>query len=777
MLNYANLNDVEFEALCKDIMERRLNVSLRRFAPGKDGGIDLTDDTAKKSIVIQVKHYQKSGADRLVRSLKDELPKVMELSPESYYICCSQQLSPTKVAELYEHFNAYMNSDKQIITILEIDDFLQQPENYDILQKHFKLWIDSTRILENIANDDIFVDCEVLLSDIEEEQKLFVRTSAFDEALACLEKNKILCIVGNPGVGKSLTSKMLVLHYAAQGYRVRYTTDVSDLTSLKASLRRDSASKEIILLDDCFGQAYFEMKYSQSTELLSLIKYVKAHPHKKLILNSRITIFQEARERHPNLVKSFEKGEYQIYILNMSLLSKEERARIFYNHLSFGKVPYDYFKELKNNRNYEWIVKHANYNPRIIEFVCSANQYTSVSPEQFPSFILGHLNNPKEMWKDEYERRLQIVDRILLQTIYSLSRSYVNERIVRVCFDRRIRSNKFIDKTIDQYSSALMRLTEGFVTITENRGNRYLSMQNPSINDFLDGRMRDNPTEKEELIKSFCTVPQLRLLAPRDYSQFAINLLKTGKIHDYYFSNAKSKQAFVSWCILTEQVCLQEYKTTFWEFLSSPDSTYFQSLPGDLAPHGWTERVIEQEIWSYYELECFFAQPARIELLLKHKNLRTAVPYIVELDKLFCGDTRKSYIEQVGAWLKDAVYDFCEVEISDYSFSLDVEEAIEEATYFDPDGGGIDEDEAADILREQARSEAYDELVDLLKDLPLPFSNLAKTVDEDDIDINGAEDLVEEYLSNQDTGHIDFDHAKYDDSDPGYSAIDAIFLR
>ena len=74
MLNYANLNDAEFEALCKDIMERMLGVSLRRFGPGRDHGVDLTDDAAKKKIVVQVKHYQNSTTDQLVRSLKNELP-------------------------------------------------------------------------------------------------------------------------------------------------------------------------------------------------------------------------------------------------------------------------------------------------------------------------------------------------------------------------------------------------------------------------------------------------------------------------------------------------------------------------------------------------------------------------------------------------------------------------------------------------------------------------------------------------------------------------------
>ena len=100
MLNYGNLNDVEFEALCKDIMERKLKISLRRFAPGRDGGVDLTDDVSTKSVVVQVKHYRNSTTDQLVRSLKNELPKVSKLAPRQYYICCSRELSAANINEL-----------------------------------------------------------------------------------------------------------------------------------------------------------------------------------------------------------------------------------------------------------------------------------------------------------------------------------------------------------------------------------------------------------------------------------------------------------------------------------------------------------------------------------------------------------------------------------------------------------------------------------------------------------------------------------------------------
>ena len=472
MLNYDNLNDSEFEALCRDIMERKLGVPLRRFGPGKDGGVDLTDDVDEKNVIVQVKHYRNSTTTQLVNSLKKELKKATTLSPQEYHICCSRKLTAENIRELYLHFNAYMASDDNIVTILEIDDFLKKAENRDILKKHFKLWLDETGILQDLGNDKIFVDCEAFLDDSEDLHKLFVRTSAFDRALDALEHNQTLCIIGDPGVGKSITSKMLVLYYASQKYRVRYTSDVSDLGCLKASLRSDPDSKEVILLDDCFGQAYFEMKSTQSSELIFLIKYVKRHPNKVLILNSRVTIFQEARQRQRDLVNCLERKDFKVHLLDINNLSAEEKAKILYNHLAFSSIPDDYFEDIKVEQRYRRIIGHRNYNPRIIEFVCNPKRYRTVRANQFYTFIKKHLDNPSEMWKDEYDDRLKPEDRILLQTVYSLTTTTINIAVVRQCFDRRIVGIPAIDKTVDQFSRALERLNGGFIKILDTEGQK-----------------------------------------------------------------------------------------------------------------------------------------------------------------------------------------------------------------------------------------------------------------------------------------------------------------
>ena len=73
------------------------------------------------------------------------------------------------------------------------------------------------------------------------------------------------------------------------------------------------------------------MKETQENELLSLIRHVNIYPNKVLIMNSRVTIFQEAQARTPTLIKSLDRNEYGAYVLNIDNISFVEKARIFYN--------------------------------------------------------------------------------------------------------------------------------------------------------------------------------------------------------------------------------------------------------------------------------------------------------------------------------------------------------------------------------------------------------------------------------------------------------------
>lgn len=246
MFNLENLNDYEFELLCKDIMQVKLGSSLYTFPKGPDGGVDICDSQQDPNIIIQVKHYINSKYNDLIRSLKNEVPKVQKLCPKEYYICSGLKLTKKQKNEIFSLFQDYMEDCSYIIDSIEINDFLSEQENSDIVNKHYKLWLCSSSVLYLLNNKNVFIDCEELICDIEKEAPLFVQTNTYFQAKKKLQESGIIILVGAPGVGKSTISKMLLLYYANEEYAVRYTSD-NDISSIKKALSIDPNKKEIIL--------------------------------------------------------------------------------------------------------------------------------------------------------------------------------------------------------------------------------------------------------------------------------------------------------------------------------------------------------------------------------------------------------------------------------------------------------------------------------------------------------------------------------------------------
>lgn len=756
-------------------MQKLLNTELHRFARGKDGGIDLTNDVHSKSIIVQVKHYMASTVNQLIANLKEEVNNVEKLSPKEYYICCSKELSPQKVDKIYQLFSNYMSSASNIITLNEIDDFLNAPENIEILKKHYKLWIESTGILQEIGNTNVFVDCETLLADIENEKNLFVKTSAFNSALKCLQDNKTLFITGNPGVGKTITSKMLALHYATIGYRVRFSTNVSDLDELKKSLSRNPEVKEIILVDDCFGQAYFNMKETQNTELLSLINYVNASLNKLLILNSRITILQEAKERKPELLRCFEGKQCKVYILDMTAIDIVEKAKIFYNHIAFNGMDKEYFAEIKKEKRYYNIIKHTNYTPRIIEFVCNPIRYRDIPPTNYYEFAMQQLNNPKEIWKDEYERRLGKVDRLLLLTLYSLSDSAVNEQKVRECFERRISCETDIDTTINQYEASLSRLLDGFVQLVSENGTKKLAMVNPSVNDYLDGRLHASPLERQQLIDRVPSIQQKkRLLSEREFKTFVETTLKSCNIGRYLFDNESQKNSFVAFYVCKYKIFDIAYMPFIQAFLNDPKYLCIYGKE-TIAPIEIFREVFQRDICDFYEIGEFLTNKYALEDMLNTMVFNEMVEVICLIDHFFNGDCRETFIETVSDQLSYAIQDYCKNLNAD-EFDPDVEHAIDMSRYFNGEYEDINTSKAESYIIDDIISDVEDKINLQLSMLPDDIQQYQNYTDHLTYTIYGTEDLVISYLEYDGYDYDDYYESRKEYENPN-SEIDYIFNR
>ena len=110
--NFSEISDFEFEALCRDLLQEELGVSLELFTPGPDGGIDIhyvgCQENEEYTIVGQCKRWAEGAFTSLLRHLsREELPKIRRLAPQRYIVMTSVQLTPDRkervVSRHYPH--------------------------------------------------------------------------------------------------------------------------------------------------------------------------------------------------------------------------------------------------------------------------------------------------------------------------------------------------------------------------------------------------------------------------------------------------------------------------------------------------------------------------------------------------------------------------------------------------------------------------------------------------------------------------------------------------
>ncbi len=596
MYNLGNLSDYDFELLCRDIAEAKLNVSLRDFARGRDGGIDITDSVMEKNIIIQAKHYFRSTFASLRRTLQNEKEKLEELKPKQYYVFCSLALSPDNVAEIYDMFSEYMDSEDNIIGLGEIQKYLE--EHFEIVEKHYKLWLESSKVLTQLYNRAVFIDCDALMCDIEEQAKTFVKTFYYAECIKVLESNRILLLLGNPGVGKTMTSKMVLLHFVSKGYAVRYSAD-KDLKSIKNALDTDPDKKEIILLDDCFGQIYFDMKSSHPNELIHLIKYIAMHKNKIVLMNSRITVYKEAGAKSYEWNNFVENDKLLIRHIVIDEITDLEKAQILYNRMFYEGVPSEYWDCIKKKKMYLQIVRHRNYTPRVIEHITSKAFFRRVSAESYVSCVMNCLNNPKQLWDDEYCNKLREEDRILLNTLFSMTDKYVEIERLRKAFEYRISNSKKYDTTENLWESVLYRLRGSFLSNIEIEGRVCVGVINPSVNDYLKEKIESNMLEKAEIQRYACDFMQIE----RRFVTDVRSLMVSHRIKDFSFDYDSDKLYFCVSALCRTNLFDKAYKGVIRNFLvefrKAPLKMMY--LPREII-FGW---LITEKCVKFYELEEF----------------------------------------------------------------------------------------------------------------------------------------------------------------------------
>lgn len=522
--DFSTLNDKELEEISRDLLNRKLKMDFQDFKVGKDKGIDLRYSSSKNknSQIVQVKHYLKSGFEKLIYHLeKVELPKVKALSPDKYYVVTSLELSAQQKDDIYKLFNPYIKSPNDIFGQEDLNKYLQ--EFSDIEKKWFKLWLTSTDVLNSILHNGILGKSAFAEMSIRKKIKLYVQSKSYTDSTEILNTHKYILITGQPGVGKTTLANLLTYQLLADGFQLIYVD--GDIKEAEALFDNDPTKKQVFYFDDFLGSSYLELTNPKITEsgIVNFLERIKASTDKYLILTTRTIILRNALSKYEKLNRArIDLARKEIELGNYTEL---EKAQILYNHLFHSDLADDYREEIFKNKNYWKVISHQNYYPRLIEFFTTPINLKNVPAKDYFEFVMKNLENPEEVWRYAYEQQLIVEERMLLHSIFSQP-YFTDINKTKSIFDSLLQTE--ITKygyrpQPNPFTNSCKRLLDGIIK-KENHvyrdNHEILNFINPSINDFLINYFITNAEERWKLISSLIYVEQFERITEALFDNF-----------------------------------------------------------------------------------------------------------------------------------------------------------------------------------------------------------------------------------------------------------------
>ncbi|MDQ8209003.1 restriction endonuclease [Coraliomargarita sp. SDUM461003] len=502
--DFSQITGDEFERLVVQLLSKSLGIHIERFKEGKDGGIDGRFNSASGgSVIIQSKHYLKTGLGGLVSKLKnDELPKIKALAPERYILATSVPLSPADKDKIVDALEGQITSTSDIYGQSELNDLLG--EFSDIERQHFNLWISSSCQLETFLNYAIHSRSSFALRDIHAKASKYVETKALVESADLLKKNRILIIAGEAGIGKTTLANNLCLRLVGEGYQFfLMSDDIAEAESIT-----ESEGKKVFLADDFLGSNYLNaITNNKDSSIVHFMDRIKSTNNGLFILTSRTHILKQGFELSSHLSNS--KSARNKYVLEIEGLTQWDKARILYNHIWFSEFDERYTEKYFENQRYMEVINHQNFNPRLIEFITDYARFDG-APEEYWGHVTKTLKNPKDVWDHPF--RIQSDDYLRsLVLLVVFNGGKIDEEDIRKSYTilNSLRPPKQTDNIDRQFHSICEIATGSFLNRNRSGERSWFTLFNPSITDYVVEQYKGNVNHLLDVFKALDTVSSL----------------------------------------------------------------------------------------------------------------------------------------------------------------------------------------------------------------------------------------------------------------------------
>lgn len=495
--DFQILQPNEFECLTRDLLQKREKIFIESFTPGRDNGIDLRFACAspRRTTIVQAKRYK--DYDSLLRVLKQEVEKVRRLNPKRYILSTSVGLTPGNKEEIANLFAPFILNSTDILGREDLNNLLGQ--FHDIEDQYYKLWIGSTNVMERILHRRIEnwsgFECEEIGRDV----ATYVMNDSFNEAMSILLKNRFVIISGIPGIGKTTLARMLVYKLLGEDYEEAIRVYTMD----DAAEKLIEGKRQVFFFDDFLGANYFHVTEDGfESKVIRFIDAIRHKPDKLFILSTREYILKSAMRQYEHFaVRNIELAKCTI---DLEDYTEEVRAHILYNHLAEAEIPVEYISQLLLGSQYLRLIKHKNFNPRIIEAFLNKQLYLQVSPTSFVQQFLDFFEHPNSIWDYAFCSMPQLAQYALfIRMTMGNGPVYLDEWYAAVKF--------FINRASGEVSLSLTEMTWGetlktlegtFVLTSKYQTSLITGFHNPSVFDYLLDKVREYEDVQSMLIKN-----------------------------------------------------------------------------------------------------------------------------------------------------------------------------------------------------------------------------------------------------------------------------------
>lgn len=466
----------EFQRFAVDIIDTREKTHFEVFSEGKDLGIDAYKKT-KNGITTIVQAKRTENFKDLLKVLKNsELAKIKKLNPDRYILITSSTISKTQKPKIIELLSPYIKNSDDIISKEDLNKYLTKEKYKKIELNYPSLWFNSANTflkeMSDVVNHSIYEESLDELEKVKQSMKNYVIPENFSTIISNLENDRVILIAGNPGIGKTSLGRAIVSYYIIKDYELIYTKEIDKANQV---YKRDG--KQIFFLDDYWGSSFKDKNYShiENTKFINFVDKISKTNNKILVITSRDYIIKQVDNDLKRILGNKE------YLLDIKKISLNLRYKILYKYLSTSNINYSYIEYILENP--EMIIKHNNFNPRIIEMYINSDFHLEVTKYKYLEYLIETLDSPISFLDEVYQKQTKEAQ-LLLYLMLTIEPPILLEDLEEVYLNILNSSNKNYNNY--NLENIISQLEKNFIrTYYINNKGIVIDFINNSIIDYL----------------------------------------------------------------------------------------------------------------------------------------------------------------------------------------------------------------------------------------------------------------------------------------------------